>query len=345
MKALAFDLWAAYRMRLKRRRLVLRSIRARRHLSCVLDRTHQIVPGDVRAFTTVRNEEERLPYFLDHYRALGVGHFLFVLNDCTDRSENLLKDQPDVSLWRAETSYKSARFGVDWTMWLQFKYGHGAWCLCVDADELLIYPHWQTRNLSSLTQRLQSQNVSALGALMLDMYPKGHLGQQDYIPDQNPISLLSWFDAGPYRVMRQRPAKNLWVQGGPRARMFFADDPRRAPTMNKLPLVHWNRRYAYLNSTHSLLPPRLNLEWDGPECLSGDTRLSGILLHTKFLPQIISRSQEEKTRKEHFGDPDQFDAYYDWLTSAPDFWHDGAHEYKSWQQLEQLGLLSTGGWR
>jgi hypothetical protein len=30
---------------------------------------------------------------------------------------------------------------------------------------------------------------------------------------------------------------NLWIQGGPRARRFFADDPERAPALNKIPLV------------------------------------------------------------------------------------------------------------
>lgn len=332
-------------MRLKRRRLILRSIRARGDLTCIVDRTGQIRPDHVRVFSTLRNEYERLPYFLDHYRALGAGHFLFVLNDCSDESESFLKDQPDVSLWRSDKSYKASRFGVDWTMWLQFAYGHGAWCLCVDADELLIYPHWQTRDLFSLTRQLESQNATALGALMLDLYPKGPLGTQHHVPGQNPTELLNWFDTTPYRAQRQRPAKNLWVQGGPRARTVFATDPRRAPTLNKLPLVHWSRRYAYLNATHSLLPPHLNMEWDGPPCVSGDTRLSGVLLHTKFLPHIIERSRDEKKRKEHFGHPDQFDGYYDWLISAPDLWHKGAFEYEGWQQLERLGLLSTGGWR
>ena len=42
--------------------------------------------------------------------------------------------------------------------------------------------------------------------------------------------------------------RNLAIQGGPRAR-FFAKDPRRAPTLNKVPLVRWQRGYVYVNST------------------------------------------------------------------------------------------------
>lgn len=331
-------------MRLKRRRLIWRSIRSRRDLVPVVDRTDRIEPGQVRAFVTARNEYTRLPYFLSHYRALGVGHFLFVLNNSDDPSQAFLADQPDVSLWRTDASYKAARFGVDWITWLQFRYGHRAWCLTVDVDELLIYPHWDTRNLTALTERLTQTGTPALGALMLDLYPKGPLDRPTYTPGQDPAEVLQYFDAGPYRAQRQWPAQNLWVQGGPRDRAFFADRPARAPTLNKLPLVHWNRRFAYMNSTHSALPPRLNCAWDGPACISGDTRLSGALLHTKFLPDVVTRSREEKRRKEHFGQPGDFDRYYDWLSSAPDLWHDKAVPYKGWRQLLDMGILSDGGW-
>jgi hypothetical protein len=331
-------------MRLKRRRLSLRAFRARRDLTQIVDRTNQIGPRDIRAFTTLRNEYERLPYFLAHYRALGVGHFFFVLNDCEDESEVYLKEQPDVSLWRSSSSYKASRFGVDWTMRLQNLYGHKAWCLTVDADELLIYPHWETRDLHAVTKRLEQTDSLALGAFLLDMFPKGALDQFQHTPGQDPIDLLNYFDAGPYRTQRQDPAQNLWMQGGTRDRAFFKDQPKRAPTLNKLPFVYWDKHYTYLNSTHSMLPPKLNHSWDGPVSMSGDDRLSGVLLHTKFLPNVVQKSKEEKQRKEHFGHPENFATYYDWLSNAPDLWHDGAKEFKGWQQLETLGLLSKGGW-
>lgn len=344
MREVGRDLWSAYRMRWKRRRLIWRSVRSRHDLESVVDRTDRIDPDHVLAFSTARNEYTRLPHFLTHYRTLGVGHFLFVLNNSDDASEAFLADQPDVSLWRTHDSYKASRFGVDWTTWLQFRFGNRHWCLTVDVDELLVYPHSDTRTLSDLTARLAQTNATAMGALMLDMYPKGPLDQATYTPGQDPTEILQYFDAAPYRAQRQFPAQNLWVQGGPRDRAFFADHPARAPTLNKLPLVHWNRRFAYLNSTHSALPPRLNHAWDGPACISGDDRLSGALLHTKFLPDVVTRSREEKMRQEHFGQPEDFDAYYDWLSSAPDLWHDQSVAYQGWCPLMEMGLISNGGW-
>ncbi len=336
--------WTAYRMRWKRRRLLWRSFRSRRDLVPVVDRTDRIRPRDVLTFATARNEQLRLPHFLSHYRALGVGHFLFVLNNSDDATEAFLAEQPDVSLWQTKAGYKASRFGVDWITWLLFRYGHRHWCLTVDVDEVLIYPHCDTRSLPDLTAFLEQSDATAMGALMLDLFPQGPLDQPTYAPGQDPTEVLTHFDAGPYRAERQLPAQNLWVQGGPRDRVHFADRPARAPTLNKLPLVRWNRRYAYLNSTHSALPPHLNLAWDGPACVSDDTRLSGALLHTKFLPDIVARSREEKARREHFGRPEDFDDYYDWLSSAPDLWHEGAVAYQGWRQLVDLGLISAGGW-
>ena len=134
--------------------------------------------------------------------------------------------------------------------------------------------------------------------------------------------------------------RNLWVQGGVRARAFFGTDPRRAPTLNKVPLVHWRRGYAYVNSTHALLPPHLNAVFDE----TGGELLSGILLHTKFLPEVVAKSAEERERRQHFANSDLYDAYYRAVIASPDLWTPYAQRYSGWRQLEALGLMSRGGW-
>ena len=330
----------ALKLRLRRQRLLLRAMRKRRELAPVQDRTAQIAPGDVLCFLCLRNEAQRLPHFLAHHRALGVRHFLAVDNASTDGSGALLVDQPDVSLWHTPASYKASRFGMDWLTWLQMRHGHGHWCLTLDADELLVYPHWQTRPLSALTGWLEMQGRDSFGALTLDMYPEGLVSQGQIGPQDDPIRHLAWFDAGNYQVQVQPRMRNLWVQGGARARAFFATDPRRAPTLNKTPLVRWHWRNAYVNSTHALLPPRLNQVY----ATDGGELTSGVLLHTKFLPGITDRSAEEKARAEHFADASQYAAYYDRLTADPVLHTPASTRYTGWRQLEALGLMSRGGW-
>nr|WP_217354055.1 glycosyltransferase family 2 protein [Ruegeria arenilitoris] len=322
-------------MRLKRRRLLWRSFRSRHQLASLKDQTAQIRPGAVLAFTTLRNEVNRLPWFFRHYRGLGVDHFLVVDNGSDDGSVGFLRDQPDVSLWQTSNSYRDARYGLDWLTWLQMRYGHGHWTLMVDADELLIYPNHDSKSLHDLTGTLDQQGHIAFGALLLDLYTKGPLGAQPYDPEMDPTKTLSWFDPGPYRAQRQSPLGNLWVQGGARERMFFADRPRHSPTLNKIPLVRWSRRYAYVNSCHSALPRHLNTFYDGP---SGKTP-SGVLLHTKFLPEVVDKSSTEKTRRQHFHDPDLFGSYYDAIGNRPDMWTPQSVRLEGWAQLQQLGLM------
>lgn len=334
------ELWTAYRLRWKRRRLLFRALRKRRQLKRISDKTKLIASNDILVASTVRNEIIRLPFFLDHHRKLGVSHFLFVDNGSDDGTLEYLAEQPDVSVWQTTHSYKSSRFGVDWLTWLQIKYAHDHWCLTLDADELFIYPFHDTRNLRALTKWLEVQGADAFGALMLDMYPKGPVDEAPYTSGTDPTEVISWFDGGNYMIRKKEDLENLWIQGGVRARMFFAQDPKRAPTMGKTPLVKWNRRFAYVSSTHTLLPRRLNHVYaeDGGELTSG------ALLHTKFLDIVSTKAREEKHRQEHFENSALYGDYYDSLIEAPDLWCDHSTRYLGWRQLEAMGLMSRGGW-
>lgn len=334
------DFWHAYRARWKRRELLWRAIKARRALVPVVDRTARIARDDILVVTTLRNELPHLRRYLAHYRALGVAQFLIVDNGSDDGSASYLAQQPDVSLWKCHGSYRQSRFGLDWANALLMRYGHGHWCLTVDADELLVYPHYDERPLGELVAHLDTQGLAGMGALMLDLYPSGPVGSAD-APEDAPLQQrLPWFDAGPYRQRRMLPRHNLWVQGGVRERAFFADDPARSPTLNKLPLMRWHWRQVYVNSTHSILPRNLNHLYDGP----ADPRLSGVLLHGKFLPDIIAKSTEEMTRRQHFARPEAYADYHMSVAAGPVLRDENSVRYQDWHQLVQRGLMGTDDW-
>ena len=330
--------WAQYKLRIKRKRLLWRAFRKRRELLAISRKTDAITPTDVLLFATMRNEMQRLPHFLSHYRRQGVGHFLIVDNASEDGTDAFLADQPDVSVWHTSASYKASRFGMDWLTCLMWRFGQGHWTLTVDADELLIYPDWERRDLHDLTDALAREGIDAMGALMLDLYPKGPIEDQSYIPGQNPAEVLNWFDAYGYWAQLQSKMSNLWLQGGPRARLFFGDDPQRAPTLNKIPLVRWQRSFVYMNSTHNALPARLNHVYDE----AGLEKPWGVLLHTKFLPDAGARARAEKARGEHFADPALYQDYYDGVAANPDFWCPTSFRFEGAAQLEHLGLMCRG---
>jgi len=328
--------WFKYRMRWKRRRLLLRSWRKRDELTRLDVDDAAIDAASILCFMTLRNEMVRLPFYLDHYRAMGVGHFLVVDNGSDDGSAGYLAAQPDVSVWTTDASYKLSRFGVDWLTCLQHKFGAGKWCLTADSDEILVLP--EGRLLTDLTTYLDRENIPSFGVLMMDMYPKGPVNDATYQVGDDPFAGdLCWFDADGHRAERHRVYDNLVLRGGVRDRVFFAGEPQLAPTMNKTPLVKWQRGHAYVSSSHQILPRPLNDVYRAG-------RPSGVFLHSKFLPNIGAKSQEELARKQHFENGDLYVEYYNTLIESPDLWCETSVKYEGPNQLESLGLMTRGAW-
>ncbi len=330
--------WFDFRMRWKRRRLRARAIAKAHELQLLQRGTRR--RGDILLFCTIRNEIERIDWFLQHYRALGVQHFYFIDNGSTDGTRARLCDAPDTTVYSTKASYRASRFGMDWINYLMLRHAHGAWCVVVDADELLIYPHWQTRPLPALTRWLEAENLPVMPAMMLELYPQGPLDEAPCIPGADPTEILQYFDAGNYTITHKPLLDCLLIQGGPRARHFFGESPNRAPTLTKLPLIRWSFHNTWVNSTHSILPRALNRVF----ATDGGERISGALLHTKFLATVVEKSRIEKARGEHFGNAPVFADYYDHVARAPDLSCATSTRFEGWQQLEDLGLISRGGW-
>lgn len=327
-------------MRLRRKRRLLRCLRKRHQLKPIRDNSAAIRPDDVLLVSIMRNEKIRLPYFLSYYRDLGVNQFLIVDNNSDDGTGEYLADQPDVSVWQATASYKTASFGVDWTNYLLRTYAHDHWVLTVDPDEFFIYPFCDTRPIRALTDWLDGSCIRSFGTMLIDMYPEGPIEEAKYQSGQDPFEIAPWFDPGNYMISRNPTYGNLWIQGGPRARMFFHDNPAQAPALNKIPLVKWNRRYAYVSSTHSLLPRGLNLVYDE----QGGEKASGVLLHAKLIDTLGDKAQEELERGQHYRASGEYRAYAEQLQDRPVFWNSWSEKYLNWRQLEILGLMSKGNW-
>ena len=267
-----------------------------RDLRTIIDRTKAIRANDILAFTTVRNEMLRIPYFLDYYRKLGVAHFLFVDNDSNDGLIEHLRGEPDCSVWHTKASYKGSLFGVHWLNYLSHRYGVGHWCLTIDPDEFLVYPHSEDRNLHELVEFLELDgNTDHLFCLMLDMYGPGRISDTICRVGQNPLEVAPYFDATGYVQRGDASYGETYIQGGPRRRVVFHDLPEKAPALNKTPLVKWGKNCNYLSSTHMAAPKRLNRPHN-PNHLSP----TGCLLHFKFLSVMTEKAVEEIERKEHY---------------------------------------------
>jgi hypothetical protein len=335
------SLYKKYKLRLERKKLKLRAIRrGRRDLASVKNDTKSLTKTDVILISTLRNERARLPFFLEYYRQLGVNHFLMIENGSDDGSREYLEEQSDVSLWTTAASYKRAAYGVHWMNYLLRKYAVGNWILCVDVDEFFVYPHHDTRPLSALTDWLDVCSIRSFGTLLLDMYPKGKIEDAKHSEGEDPISITPYFDSGNYSYSMNAKYKNLWIQGGPRQRVFFADKPSFGPALNKTPLVKWGRANMFVSSTHVILPRSLNVVY----ATDGGQMISGCLLHAKFINSFIELAQDKELRKQHYADGREYKFYERLPEVETTFFTPESTKYKGWRQLESLGLMSTGGW-
>ena len=104
------------------------AVRAARDMNPISARG-PLARGAVLLAAVVRNEIERLPGFLRHYRRLGVDRFTFIDNDSTDGGRELLAGEGDVDLWHARGSYFAAHRGRLWVEAIVQGIARGHWIL------------------------------------------------------------------------------------------------------------------------------------------------------------------------------------------------------------------------
>jgi hypothetical protein len=315
---------------------------ARQHgqdLLPVQDHTASIAAEDLLVFCTCRNEKSRLPFFLEYYRKLDIGHFLFVDNDSTDGTREFLSAQPDCSVWTTMASYKDSNFGVHWLNFLAGKYGPKHWCLTLDPDEFLVYPYCDTRSLREMTDYFDSEKKESFFTILLDMYPQGAVEEAFYQEGMNPLEVAPFFDPTGFYQERMSQCRDWWVRGGVRRRIFFSDQPWNAPALNKTPLVRWKKHFLYLSSTHVLNPKRLN------EPHFKDTLApTGCLLHFKYLSLFQNKVLEEMERKQHYAGSREYKRYAEMFEKKTHLWCEGSARFQGWRQLVDLGLMNVGRW-
>jgi len=286
----------------------------------------------------MRNERIRMPAFLAYYRRLGVEHFLIVDNESTDGLADFIAEQPDCSIWRAAGSYRAANFGMDWCNHLLARHGVGKWCITVDPDEFLVFPHAEQRGLRGLIRYMEGIGQPSLLAPLIDAYGPKRLSETHLTETSDPFELCPYFDRFNLTQQFNELAKNFWIQGGARMRRFFASDPQSAPALNKVPLVRWAPGYRYVSSMHHLNVPALN-------CTVRDhpMAVSGALFHFKYVNLLSAKASEELSRGQHYAGSSEYKAYLD-AGDVALFDPEISLRYRDARQLEELGFMQSGGW-
>lgn len=293
--------------------------------------TGKIRRGDILLFCVLRNEAQRLTFFLNYYRNLGVNHFIFVDNGSTDNFQALVEGEPDVSVFSTESSFKNAKFGMHWLNSLLRIYGSGHWCVTCDADEIFDFPGARTGGLRGLVDTLHADGQPSLYAVMIDMYGVGRLSEAVCSPGTDPLEVTPFFDKSGYVYHKNWKLNTVFVRGGVRQRTAFPNSVSHAPPLNKIPLIRWRWYYSYYASTHIALPVSLN----GAHAYC----FTGALLHFKFLSTFPARIEEERERKQHAHNSREYEAYAAYLDGGRVYSEEVSVKYAGCEQLVDLGLV------
>jgi hypothetical protein len=172
-------------------------------------------------FSIVRDEAYFLPYFLNHYRALGVELFLFY-DDCSiDGTTEFLCAQPDCGVFTSDLTF-SEDFGVDaqggarrlpqaLKETLPDRALPGRWVVTADSDEFLLLPE-AAPTLPAFIAALEAAGQPYATAPMVDFYGET-LNQRNYPGDLDPFVVNRYFDVGPYFEWEGRQIPTPAVRG------------------------------------------------------------------------------------------------------------------------------------
>lgn len=268
--------------------------------------------GGLTLFLVARNESDRLPAFVDHYRRLGVEQFVIVDNGSSDATQELLGREPDVELYYTDASFKDNNFGMLWVEGLIQRLAMNRWIVTVDVDELLVYDGCFQFPIHMLIER--GIGREKIFAPMLDLY------------ELEPGSL--YFDAAPESIRHH--AEGTSVVGGLRHRMAVKCESPHSPCLTKYPVVFYDRTTAFLDR-HFPLPFKTNRN----DCIAR-------LLHTKTIGPFAAKVATAIEENQHWRDCLEYKTYAQW--AGFDYRAPCSRPYREPGDLIGQGLMKKINW-
>ncbi|MBC8501371.1 MAG: glycosyltransferase family 2 protein [DPANN group archaeon] len=281
--------------------------------------------NEIRLFLIVRNESLRLPYFFKYYKKLGVVRFFVVDNNSTDDTVKFLLKQKNTHVFETKERFDRQAERIDYML---HRYGVGYWCVVVDADEFLRYPHSEKINLKQISKFLDGKEYDALHCLLLDMYSNKPLRLTYYKKGSNPLLVTHYFDLDSHVKYKDfiEGSGRCKFKGGFRDRVFGLS----SASLSKYPLIKFKKKMYILWGAHQI---------EGASV----SKIEGVVLHFKFFSDFILRISEEAKREEHWNNAKQYKIYNSKTRkdSSVNFYYSKSTRFKDNNQLIRLGIMKT----
>lgn len=279
--------------------------------------------------------------FLDHHRELGVDKFVFLDLSPSGALAKRLREHGDCAVWRprGEPDPKKAIF---WLNFLRRRYATGRWCLSLELNDLFVFARCETRNIKDLIEFLETEQRDHMYALVVELYGNRPAETLDLDPGEHPLALLPYFDPCGYATApRLGRFRNMTVRGGVQRRTMFRDAPRRAPPLNRIPLVKWRWYYGYVATTRMLMPRRLNV----PHSPWHSTPTAALLRFSLLENDGVLR-RAAKAESADIIHPDGGGRSFAQVSELRErqLRHDSSRLYSTSWDLVECGLVNPGQW-
>ncbi len=251
-------------------------------------------PGEFVVVCLVRDGEIYIRFFIEHYLALGAKHIVFLDNGSEDRTVEIAKEYPQVTILRCTLSF--TWFQNNMKRYLVKRYGKDRWAIFADIDELFDFPHSDRITMKQFLHYLDSHSYTAAVTQMLDMFSDRGVEETNLQGNRRLQDLYRFYDTArirkrPYPVRYNRLA-NPAIQsyfGGIRDGKFgvYCDLTKHAPQFGK--------------GIHFLNPHHIR----GANLAD----VSCVFYHFKFLPGFAERVQKAVIRENHWDRSAEYKKY------------------------------------
>lgn len=245
-------------------------------ITCLKEFSTDLPDDEVILLIAVKNDCSRIAHLLNHYRSIGIKHFVFIDNGSNDGTVEKVLQQEDTACYLVKARFNSFR-KAGWFNRIAAHYGTNRLYIVIDSDELFVYPEMTRLPIGQYVKIIQNKQISCVKTVMLDMYPNGTL-MDETMSDEEYLARCTYFDRGDRSGHPgEYVVSDRSVSGGMRARVFGEKD---GLLLTKPTLLHYSK--AFLLSPHHFYPDSEN-----NKALHG-----GALLHYKFLPSDKERYRQ-----------------------------------------------------
>ena len=282
---------------------------------------------ELLVISVVRNGELYIKSFMDHYRAMGVKHFVFLDNASTDRTVELLCGQESVTVLQTDAPYK--KYENTMKRYLAERFSAGRWNLCADIDELFDYPFSETLSLGDFLRYLNDNSYTAVVAQMLDMFSDTPLAELESKPDDQLKEKYVYYDISAIEKddYLWSPRSNVEIKahlGGIRKTVFGTDN-----ALTKAALVLMDGKIKTFITWHHVRDA-----WVAD--------LTCVLMHYPFVSSFCAKVQDAvRTGRYGITTTDEYQAYAKELGRNPrvSLKLDSARAFTGLEQLIEDGFL------